>query len=55
MKTQEIVAPVLEDDGSTKCTECGNSYIIEFVEESDDYNDFGQRYCPYCGHMTNVW
>jgi hypothetical protein len=37
------------------CENCGNIYRIERLKEGDDYNDFGQRYCPFCGHMTNEW
>jgi hypothetical protein len=34
---------------------CGNVYRIVQLKEGDDYNDFGQRYCPFCGQMTNEW
>jgi hypothetical protein len=37
------------------CDNCGNVYRIERLKEGDDYNDFGQRYCPFCGQMTNEW
>jgi hypothetical protein len=37
------------------CENCGNIYRIEWLKEGDDYNDFGQRYCPFCGQLTNEW
>jgi len=37
------------------CDNCGNVYRIERLKEGKDYNDFGQRYCPFCGQMTNEW
>jgi hypothetical protein len=37
------------------CENCGNVYRIERLKEGDDYNDFGQRYCPFCGLLTNEW
>ena len=37
------------------CENCGNVYRIDLLKEGDDYNDFGQRYCPFCGVMTREW
>jgi hypothetical protein len=34
------------------CTRCGNQYLVIWLKEGDDYNDFGERYCPFCGLMT---
>ena len=44
----------LEREGEI-CENCGNIYRIERLKEGDDYNDFGQRSCPFCGHLTNEW
>ena len=44
----------LETEGEI-CENCGNIYRIEWLKEGDDYNDFGQRYCPFCGLLTNEW
>ena len=44
----------LEGEGKI-CENCGNIYRIEWLKEGDDYNDFGQRYCPFCGLLTNEW
>jgi hypothetical protein len=43
-----------QDEGEI-CENCGNIYRIERFKEGEDYNDFGQRYCPFCGLLTNEW
>jgi len=37
------------------CADCGNMFRIERIKASHDYNDFGYRYCPFCGTMTDEW
>ena len=37
------------------CKNCGNVFEIRWLKEGDDYNDFGQRYCPFCGLLTREW
>ena len=37
------------------CGNCGNVYRIVRLKESEEYNDFGQRYCPFCGLLTHEW
>jgi hypothetical protein len=34
------------------CARCGNAYLVIWIKEGHDYNDFGERYCPFCGLMT---
>ena len=41
-----------EEDDATTCEHCGNTYRIELLKEGEDYNDFGDRYCPCCGWST---
>jgi hypothetical protein len=43
------------DDDADVCKNCGNIYRIVWLKTGEDYNDFGQRYCPYCGLLTNEW
>ena len=31
------------------CKNCGNVFRVELVKDSPDYNDFGFRFCPFCG------
>jgi|GEM_PF-1048442 len=37
-----------------ECDSCGNSYEITWIKEGEDYNDFGFRYCHYCGSMSDT-
>jgi len=37
------------------CSVCGNIYRVDLLKESDDWNDFGYRYCPFCGDMTDLY
>jgi len=48
-------ADLLQESEVGVCEHCGNVYRIEWLKEGDDYNDFGQRYCPFCGLLTNEW
>ena len=43
-----------EDEADT-CVLCGNTYRIDLLKESDNWNDFGYRYCPFCGDMTDQY
>jgi len=38
-----------------KCETCGNIFKIEWIGEGPDYNDFGYRYCPFCGAMFDTF
>ncbi len=44
---------VLADEEAEICPDCGNIYKTIWLKEGDDYNDFGYRYCPFCGAMTD--
>jgi hypothetical protein len=35
------------------CQNCGNRYIIIWLTQGMDYNDFGLRHCPFCGLLTD--
>ena len=35
------------------CQRCTNQYALVWLKEGDDYNDFGDRYCPFCGLHTD--
>ena len=37
------------------CSVCGNIYKVDLIKESDDWNDFGYRHCPFCGDMTDLY
>jgi len=37
-----------------ECEICGNSFEIDWIKEGAEYNDFGYRYCPFCGAMFDT-
>lgn len=37
-----------------ECEICGNSFEIELNKEGQDFNNFGFRYCPYCGAQLDT-
>lgn len=37
------------DEDTEICGSCGNAYKVVLIKESDDWNDFGYRHCPFCG------
>lgn len=48
-------SPVLEAmpvDDLQACVRCKNQYIVIWMKTGTDYNDFGDRYCPFCGLLT---
>ena len=34
------------------CGRCSNQYMVIWLKEGEDYNDFGDRHCPFCGVVT---
>jgi DNA-directed RNA polymerase subunit M/transcription elongation factor TFIIS len=34
------------------CQKCKNQYILIWLKQGEDYNDFGFRHCPFCGLVT---
>ena len=55
MKTQKNVKieDSMSDENVETCEHCGNVYKIICLKEGEDYNDFGYRYCPFCGLLTD--
>ena len=37
------------------CPRCRNEYIVVWIKEAENFNDFGDRFCPFCGVMTEVF
>lgn len=50
-----LPAEELPDDKTEICENCGYVYRVSLLKEGEDHNDFGQRYCPYCGRLTSIW
>ena len=40
------------DERAIICRTCGNIYRNIWLKVGDDWNDFGFRYCPFCGTET---
>ena len=50
----EMVRALFEEDAEI-CQNCRNIYRIVWLKEGDDYNDFGYRHCPFCGHLVDEY
>ena len=37
------------------CPRCKNQYIVIWLNKEDEFNDFGDRYCPFCGFITEAF
>ena len=44
---------LMQADDSEVCESCENVYRVELLKESDNWNDFGYSYCPFCGEMKD--
>ena len=45
----------MEDRSVQVCRNCGNVFRVELLKNGDEYNDFGMRFCPYCGLVTEEY
>ena len=43
------IEKAISEDRVDECQRCGNTYLLIWFKEGDDYNDFGFRHCPFCG------
>lgn len=48
MEKQVALTEEVED-----CPLCGNIYQVVHHKPGDDWNDFGFRYCPFCGALID--
>lgn len=44
---------MIDDEEAEVCQNCGNIYKIVWLKKGNDYNDFGYRYCPFCGLLID--
>ena len=51
---EEITNQTITDQEVETCSNCGNIYRIELLKEGEDWNDFGYRYCPFCGLFIDL-
>ncbi len=52
--TREMIE-TMSMDKLDKCLCCGNAYLLVQLKDGDNYNDFGDRYCPFCGLHTEAF
>lgn len=53
MSKAEIVREDLKPRDVETCQRCENHYIMIWMKQGEDYNDFGLRHCPFCGLLTD--
>ena len=55
MTTKERIhmTQAMNDEEAEVCQNCGNIYKVVLLKEGDDWNDFGNRHCPFCGLLTD--
>ena len=51
-KKQKFMKQAMQDQQICICQKCGTVYQIKFLKQGEDYNDFGNRFCHYCGYLT---
>ena len=52
IKDRQMMESVFMDEPINVCKKCGNVYKNAWLKTGDDWNDFGFRYCPFCGTQT---
>jgi hypothetical protein len=56
ISTKELKQTDVETIEQTEgCPRCGNQYIVIWLKKGCDFNDFGDRYCPLCGFVTETF
>ena len=50
--TKRLMNQVMEDQQVCICQKCKTVYQINLLKPGEDYNDFGTRFCHYCGDFT---
>ena len=52
-QTEDQVKEAVSGEKIETCQNCGNQYILIWLAQGNDYNDFGLRHCPFCGLLTD--
>ena len=55
MKKEQRIQRAKPVDESELCEGCGNIYRVNHIKKGDDWNDFGYRYCPFCGMLVDEY
>jgi len=48
----QMMEKAFKDDTINVCKSCRNIYKNIWLKVGNDWNDFGFRYCPFCGTQT---
>jgi len=51
-QTDDQVKEAMSGEKIELCQKCKNQYILIWLKQGEDYNDFGFRHCPFCGLVT---
>ena len=51
----EMMNQAMQEEETEVCPSCGNIYRVELLKESEDWNDFGYRHCPFCGLFIDLY
>ena len=52
IRDSQVMVQVTADETAIICKNCGNIYRNIWLKVGDYWNDFGFRYCPFCGTET---
>ena len=52
IRDMELMEQAYADETAIICKNCGNIYRNIWLKVGDDWNDFGVRYCIFCGTQT---
>lgn len=50
---QRCMETQISEDKLDICQRCKNAYFLIWLAGGEDYNDFGLRYCPFCGLLID--
>jgi hypothetical protein len=52
-QTGDHVQEAMSGEKIELCQKCKNQYILIWLKQGEDYNDFGLRHCSFCGLLTD--
>ena len=52
IRDKKLMQQAFSDKTTIICKGCNNIYRNIWLKVGADWNDFGLRYCPFCGEQT---
>jgi hypothetical protein len=52
-QTNDPLKEAMSGEKIQLCQMCKNQYILIWLRQGEDHNDFGLRHCPYCRLLTD--